>query len=102
MASLFMYLLPVLGLHCCTGCSLAIASWGYSLVAVQGLLTAVAFLVAEHGPRAPGLSSCGTWAYLLHGTWNLPRPGIKPVSPPLTGRFLAIAPPGKFPDLNNF
>ena len=27
--------------------------------------------------------------------WNLPRPGIDPVPPALTGRFLTTAPPGK-------
>ena len=40
------------------------------------------------------LSSCGTRALLLCGMWTLPRPGIKPVSPALTGRFLSTAPPG--------
>ena len=32
---------------------------------------------------------------LLHSTWNLPRPGIKPVSLVLVGGFLTIRPPGK-------
>ena len=27
--------------------------------------------------------------------WDLPRPGLEPVSPALAGRFLATAPPGK-------
>ena len=27
--------------------------------------------------------------------WNLPGPGIKPVSPALAGRFLSAVPPGK-------
>ena len=27
--------------------------------------------------------------------WDLPRPGLKPVSPALAGGFLTIAPPGK-------
>ena len=26
------------------------------------------------------LSSCGAWTELLHGMWNLPGPGIEPVS----------------------
>ena len=44
------------------------ASGGFSLVVVQGLLIVVASLVAEHGllslqaSVALGLSSCGTWA----------------------------------------
>ena len=29
------------------------------------------------------------------GMWNLPGQGIKPVSPPLAGRFLTIGSPGK-------
>ena len=28
--------------------------------------------------------------------WNLPRPGIEPMSPALAGRFLTTGPPGKF------
>ena len=37
------------GLSCCTpGLSLVVASRGYSLVVVSGLLTAVASLIAEH------------------------------------------------------
>ena len=27
--------------------------------------------------------------------WNLPRPGIEPMLPPLAGEFLSTAPPGK-------
>ena len=39
------------------------ASGSYSLVVVCGLLTVVASLVAEHGPRGcTGFSSCGTRA----------------------------------------
>ena len=49
----FMYLfylfLAVLGLCCCTGFSLVVVIGGCSLVAVHGLLIAVASLVAEHG-----------------------------------------------------
>ena len=29
------------------------------------------------------------------GMWDLPRPGLKPVSPALAGRFSTTAPPGK-------
>ena len=41
---LFLFLL---GLHCCTGFSLVVASWGYSLVAVLQLLIAGASLIEE-------------------------------------------------------
>ena len=47
---LFIYLfLAMPGLHCCAGSSLvAEKNGGYSLVAVCGLLMALASLVAEH------------------------------------------------------
>ena len=41
------------------------------------------------------LTSCGTWAQLLRGMWDLPGPGIEPLSPTLAGGFLTTAPPGK-------
>ena len=41
------------------------------------------------------LSSCGAWASLLHGMWNLPGPEIEPMSPALAGGFLRTEPPGK-------
>ena len=44
------------------GSSLIAVSRGYALVAGCGLLTAVAFLVAEHGAPEHGLSSYGTRA----------------------------------------
>ena len=54
---LFIYsFVAVLGLHCCVGIfPLVVASSGYFLVAVLGLLTAVASLVAEHRLQACGL-----------------------------------------------
>ena len=78
---------------------------GYSLVAVHGLLVAVASLVGQHGFRVRGLHcavydslrSCGTPAYLLNDTWDRPRPGIEPVTPALTGRFFTTEAPGKPP-----
>ena len=41
------------------------------------------------------LSSCGTQAQLLRGMWDLPRPGLEPVSPALAGGFSTTVPPGK-------
>ena len=52
-------------------------------------------LVAEHRLQTRRLSSCGSRAQLLHDMWDLPRPGLKPVSPALAGRFSTTAPPGK-------
>ena len=48
------------------------------------------------------LSSCRTWAQLLYGIWNLPRPGIEPMSPVLAGRFLAMVPPREVLKYTNF
>ena len=41
------------------------------------------------------LNSCGTRASLPHNMWDLPGPGIKPVSLTLLGGFLTTGPPGK-------
>ena len=51
---------------------------------------AVAPLTVEHR-----LSSCGARAYLPCRRWDLPGPGIEPVSPALQGGFLTTGPPGK-------
>ena len=57
--------------------SLILASGGYSLLAVCGLLVEVASLVAEHGAVGhAGFINCGAWAQSLCSMWNLPRPGI--------------------------
>ena len=52
-------------------------------------------LVAEHGLQTRRLSNCGSWAELLRGMWDLPRPGLEPTSPALAGRLSTTAPPGK-------
>ena len=45
-------------------------------------------LLQKVGSRAPGLNNYGAQDLLPQGTWNPPRPGIKPVSLVLAGRFL--------------
>ena len=40
-------------------------------------------LLQSSGSRAHSLRSCGVGAQLPHSMWNLPRPGIEPVSPAL-------------------
>ena len=48
------------------------------------------------------LSSCGTGASLPLSMWDLPEPGIKPVTPALAGKFVTTEPPGKsLPSLNS-
>ena len=44
---------------------------------------------------ACGFRSWGAWAWLLPGMWNIPRPGIEPMSPELAGEFLTTGPRGK-------
>ena len=89
---LFIYLfLAVLGLCCCKGFSLvaetrAVGGWPHCLVAVLRLLTALASLAVEQGPRVwaqscvsgsrDRLSSRGTQVYLLCSMWDLPGAGI--------------------------
>ena len=46
---LFVYLLTVMGLPCCSGFSLVVVSGGYLLVLARGLLFVAASLVVGHG-----------------------------------------------------
>ena len=87
--------MAVLGLRFCARAFSSCGKWGPLFIAVRGPLTIAASLVAEHGLQTRRLSNCGARAQLLHGMWNLPRPGPEPVSPALAGRFLTTAPPGK-------
>ena len=108
--------LAILGHPCCT----VISSWseqGLLLVTVQRL-----FLLQTTGSRAywllvvaacgcsgcdswapeHRLNSCGIWAWLVCCMWDLPGPGIKPVSLALAGRFFTIEPRGKPRNAINF
>ena len=67
---------------------------------MRGPLTIAASLVAEHRLQARRLSNCGSRVQPLRGSWDLPRPGLEPVSPALAGRFSTTAPPGKPINLN--
>ena len=83
---------------CLRFCARALSSCGERgplFSAVCGPLTMAASLLAEHRLQTRRLSSCGSRAKLLRGMWDLPRPGLEPVSPALTGGFLTTAPPGK-------
>ena len=106
--------LAALGLRCCTRASSSWGERGLLFIAVHGLLTAVASrcgaqalgaqasVVVARGLSSCGvqaverrLSSCGARAQLLCGMWDLPGPGLEPVSPALAGGFLTIEPPGE-------
>ena len=85
----------VLDLRFCARAFSSCAKRGPLFIAVRGPLTVAASLVAEHRLQTHRLSNCGSRAYLLCGMWDLPRPGLKPVSPALAGRFSTTAPPRK-------
>ena len=87
--------MAVLGLRFCARALPSCGKRGPLFIAVRGPLTIAASLVAEHRLQTRRLSSCGSRAQLLHGMWDLPRPGLEPVSPALAGRPSTTAPPGK-------
>ena len=91
----FFFFLAVLGLRFCARAFSSCGERGPLFIAVRRPLTIVASPVAEHRLQARRLSSCGSRAQLLHGMWDLPRPGLEPMSPALAGRFSTTAPPGK-------
>ena len=67
------------------------ASRGYVLVAVYGLLIVVTSLVAVQA------SGVVVHRLLPRSMLNIPRLGIKPMCPVLAGRFSTTGPPGKVP-----
>ena len=87
--------MAVLGLRFCARAFSSCGKRGPLFIAVRGPLTTATSLVAKHRLQTRRLSNCGSRAQLLHGMWDLPRPGLEPVSPALAGRFLITAPPGK-------
>ena len=103
--NLFILFLAALGLCCCAqsflylwrvGATLPCGErashyGGFSRCGTQALST-WASVVAAHR-----LSSCGARAQLFRGMWDLPGPGLEPMSPALAGGFLTTAPPGKPP-----
>ena len=111
-ATLFIYLFIYLFIFSCVGSSFHVRAFsscgkrgplfimvrGPLFIAVHRPLTITAPPVAGHRLQKHRLSSCGSQAQLLHGMWDLPRPGLEPVSPALAGRFSTTAPPGKPPE----
>ena len=87
--------MAVLGLRFCARALSSCSERGPLFITVCGPLTIAASLVVEHRVQTRRLSSCGSWAQLLRGMWDLPRPGLEPVSPALAGRFSTTVPPGK-------
>ena len=87
--------MAALGLRCgmpashCGGFSCCGARAWPSVVVARGLSSCGSQALEQ------SLSNCGAWASLLHSMWDLPGPGLEPVSPALAGGFLTTAPPGK-------
>ena len=75
----------MLGLHCFARAFSSYCKQGLVFIALHRFLLAAASLIVEHR-----LSSCGNM-------WNLPGPGIEPVSPALADVFLTSRLPGNSP-----
>ena len=76
------------------GLSLVVASRGHSSSQCAGLSLSRPLLLQSTGSRRTH-SNCGSRAQLFRGMWDLPRPGLEPMSPALAGRLSTTAPPGK-------
>ena len=87
--------MAVLGLRFCARAFSSCGKRGPLFIAVRGPLTIAASLVVEHRLQTRRLSNCGSRAQPLRGMWDLPKPGLEPVSPALAGGFSTTAPPGK-------
>ena len=87
--------MAVLSLSFCARAFSSCGKRGPLFIAVRGPLTVAASLVVEHRLQTRRLSNCGSRAQLLRGMWDLPRPGLEPVSPALAGGLSTTAPPGK-------
>ena len=85
----------MLGLRFCARAFSSCGKRGPLFIVVRRPLAIAASLVAENRLQTRRLNSCGSRAQVLRGTWDLPRPGLEPVSPALAGRFSTTAPPGK-------
>ena len=71
---------------------------GRATSSLHFLLWSTGFSGCGRQAPAPGFGSCGSQPWLPRGTWDLPGPGIKPVSPALGGGFLTPGPAGRPPD----
>ena len=89
----FYLFLAALDLRCCAG---------FSLVAVHGLLIGWLLLLPSVAlsAQAAVVVCCRVLDQLLCCMWDLPGPGLEPVSSALSGRFLTTRPPEKH--LNGF
>ena len=89
--------MAVLGLRFCARAFSSCGERGHSSSRCAGLSLSRPLLLWSTGSRRAGSVIVAHGAQLLHGMWDLPRPGLEPVSPALAGRFSTTAPPGKPP-----
>ena len=68
--------------------------WGHSRTRLSDFTHTQLTLVAEHGLQGAQASVYSAQAQLPRSMWNLPRPGIEPMSPALAGGFLTTGPQG--------
>ena len=104
----------MLGLHCCLGFSLVVEIGSYfscgSWASNHGSLSCCGAQVlgcegfSDCGSRAleHRLNSCGAQALLCRGMWDLPGPGIEPMSPALAVDSLPLSHQGDPASLFNF
>ena len=91
---LFIFILAMLGLHCCARAFSSCSEWGL-------LSSCEASQRGSWALRHVGFSSCGTQASLLlcgrrrSCIWDLPGAGTEPMSSALAGRFSTTGPPEK-------
>ena len=77
------------------GLSLVVVNWDCSSLRCTGYSLRWLLLLWSTGSR---LGASGVVAHRLsrpRGMWDLPKPGIEPVSSAWAGRFLTTGPPGK-------
>ena len=91
----------------CEDFSRVAASGGRCLGSVFGPSLRWRLLLGSRGSGASGFcghgsrgvehrfNSCGPWARLLQGMWDLPGLGVKVMSPSLAGGLLTTGPPGQ-------
>ena len=77
------------------GLSLVAASGGHSSLRCAGLSLSWPLLLQSTGSRRAGSAIVAHGPSCSAAMWDLPRPGLEPVSPALAGRFSTTVPPGK-------
>ena len=82
------------------GLSLVVVSRGYSSLWCEGFSLQWLLSLQSTGILAMQAQELWHLGLVLHDMWNLPRPGIKLVSPTLAGRFLTSWPPWMPPSFN--